>query len=95
MSRAMTVQTGIEIDLPEGFLEAMATYDDDGALVSVQIGGWECPADMLAKMIGAEAFARVETLADDKLHELLEEAARDAAEDRADHQLRLRKDDGL
>lgn len=90
----MNVQTGIEIDLPEGFLEPMATYDENGALVSVQIGGWECPADTLEKIIGTEAFAQVEILSDDKWKELLEEAARDAAEDRADHQLRLRKDDG-
>jgi len=80
-----TVESAVDIDLPDGYIECVGTYAaTDGDLISVRIGGWDCPPHTLELIIGRESYLRCAALSPADLSEKLEQAARDAADDLAD-----------
>jgi hypothetical protein len=88
-----TVEAGVTIDLPEGTLEPMGTFDaDTGALISVSIAGRDVPASVIKAFVGPVEWARIEGLDDEELANLCLAAARDAADERGDWLREQRRD---
>lgn len=89
-----TIEAPFILDLEEGYVETIATVDAEyGEIVSVRLGGLELSPTQAEQILGAVRYNRQLAHIEHILPDLIEGAAREAAEHAAEWLYDSRSDD--